>query len=280
MPNDSQTRKKKEESEEREIEQRTSPGGHIVYEAVHQEGLEELARSNSALAWSGLAAGLAMGFSLLSEAILQSRLPDAPWRPLIAKFGYCVGFLLVVLGRQQLFTENTLTVILPLLRKPGPRMFGNVVRLWLIVLACNLLGAFAIAWIMGNTDAVSVEVRQVMKELGLAAMNYRFGTLLLRGIFAGFLIALMVWLMPVAEAARVWVIIIVTYIVGIGDFSHIIAGSVDAFYVVGPDGAKVTDARRMSALKAALLSALDEAEAAPQATTRPNLQRARASVAR
>ena len=72
-----------------------------------------------------------------------------------------------------------------------------------------------------------------MKELGLAAMNYRFGTLLLRGIFAGFLIALMVWLMPVAEAARVWVIIIVTYIVGIGDFSHIIAGSVDAFYVVG-----------------------------------------------
>ena len=233
MPNDSQTRKKKEESEEREIEQRTSPGGHIVYEAVRQEGLEELARSNSALAWSGLAAGLAMGFSLLSEAILQSRLPDAPWRPLIAKFGYCVGFLLVVLGRQQLFTENTLTVILPLLRKPDPRMFGNVVRLWLIVLACNLLGAFAIAWIMGNTDAVSVEVRQVMKELGLAAMNYRFGTLLLRGIFAGFLIALMVWLMPVAEAARVWVIIIVTYIVGIGDFSHIIAGSVDAFYVVG-----------------------------------------------
>jgi len=233
MPNDSQTRKKKEESEEREIEQRTSPGGHIVYEAVRQEGLEELARSNSALAWSGLAAGLAMGFSLLSEAILQSRLPDAPWRPLIAKFGYCVGFLLVVLGRQQLFTENTLTVILPLLRKPDPRMFGNVVRLWLIVLACNLLGAFAIAWIMGNTDAVSVEVRQVMKELGLASMNYRFGTLLLRGIFAGFLIALMVWLMPVAETARVWVIIIVTYIVGIGDFSHIIAGSVDAFYVVG-----------------------------------------------
>jgi len=233
MPNDSQTRKKKEESEEREIEQRTSPGGHIVYEAVRQEGLEELARSNSALAWSGLAAGLAMGFSLLSEAILQSRLPDAPWRPLIAKFGYCVGFLLVVLGRQQLFTENTLTVILPLLRKPDPRMFGNVVRLWLIVLACNLLGAFAIAWIMGNTDAVSVEVREVMKELGLASMNHRFGTLLLRGIFAGFLIALMVWLMPVAEAARVWVIIIVTYIVGIGDFSHIIAGSVDAFYVVG-----------------------------------------------
>ena len=233
MPNDSKAKKKKEESEAHEIEERTSPGGHIVDEAVRQEGRDELERSNSALAWSGLAAGLAMGFSLLSEAILSSRLPDAPWRPLLAGFGYCVGFLLVVLGRQQLFTENTLTVILPLLRKPSAPLLGNVARLWAIVLVSNLVGAFAIGWTLGNTEAVSIEVRRAMDELGLAAMNHSFGVLLVRGIFAGFLIALMVWLMPFAEAARVWVIIIVTYIVGIGDFSHIIAGSVDVFYVVG-----------------------------------------------
>ncbi len=233
MPNDRKAKKAKEESEAQEIEERTSPGGHILYEAVRQEGLDELERSNSALAWSGLAAGLAMGFSLLTEAIVYSHLPDAPWRPLIAKFGYCVGFLLVVLGRQQLFTENTLTVILPLLRKPGARMFGNVARLWVIVLVCNLVGAFAMGWTLGNTEAVSMEVRRAMEELGLAAMNHSFWVLLVRGVFAGFLIALMVWLMPFAESARVWVIIIVTYVVGIGEFSHIIAGSVDAFYVVG-----------------------------------------------
>ncbi len=233
MPNERRKKQEKEESEEKEIQERTSPGGHIVYEAVRQEGLDELERSNSALAWSGLSAGLAMGFSLLSEGILASRMPDAPWRPLLAKFGYCVGFLLVVLGRQQLFTENTITVILPLLRKPGLRMFGNVARLWAIVLVCNLLGAFAIAWVLGNTDVVSPEVRHAMEELGLATMNHGFWTLLVRGIFAGFLISLMVWLMPFAESARVWVIIIVTYIVGIGDFSHIIAGSVDSFYLVG-----------------------------------------------
>jgi hypothetical protein len=64
MPNDPKAEKKKVESEEREIQERTSPGGHIVYEAVRQEGLDELKRSNSALAWSGLAAGLSMAFSL------------------------------------------------------------------------------------------------------------------------------------------------------------------------------------------------------------------------
>jgi formate/nitrite transporter FocA (FNT family) len=58
-----------------------------------------------------------MGFSMIAEGLLMSRLPDQPWRPLVAKFGYSAGFLIVILGRQQLFTKNTLTPILPLLQK-------------------------------------------------------------------------------------------------------------------------------------------------------------------
>ena len=225
-------RAKKSEHEEKQVEERSSPGGHIVYRAVHKEGQNELERSNSALAWSGLAAGLSMGFSLMSEALLSSHLPDTPWRLLIVKFGYSIGFLIVILGRQQLFTENTLTVILPLLRKHDARTFGNVVRLWSIVLAANLLGAFIVAWVMGNSNAFEPNVKQAMKEIGLISMNHDFFTLMMRAIFAGWMIALMVWLLPFAETARVGVIIIITYIVGIGEFSHIIAGSVDAFYLV------------------------------------------------
>jgi formate/nitrite transporter FocA (FNT family) len=75
-----------------------------------------------------------------------------------------------------------------------------------------------------------------MRELGFISMNHTFGALLLRGIFAGWLIALMVWLLPFAETARVWVIIIITYIVGVGEFSHTVAGSVDGFYVVVTGG--------------------------------------------
>lgn len=227
-------RKKAEKAgqEEKEVEQRSSPGGHIVYKAVHKEGVDELERGNSALAWSGLAAGLSMGFSLMSEGLIRSHLADTPWRILLTKFGYSIGFLVVILGRQQLFTENTLTVILPLLRKRDSRTFFNVVRLWSIVLVANLLGAFLIAWVMGNSNALEPNVRQAMKEIGLVSMNHDFFTLMVRGIFAGWLIALMVWLLPFAETARVGVIIIVTYIVGIGEFSHIVAGSVDAFYLV------------------------------------------------
>lgn len=234
MPNDQKpAAKNKAKAEEKEIEERSSPSGQIVYQAVQKEGEDELERSNGALAWSGLAAGLSMGFSLIAESLLRSHLPDVPWRPLIAKFGYCIGFLVVILGRQQLFTENTLTVILPLLRKKDLPTLGNVVRLWTIVLAANLLGTFLIAWLIGNTSALNPEVRQAMQDVGRASMNHGFGVLVLRGIFAGWLIALMVWVLPFAETARVWVIIFITYVVGLGEFSHIVAGSVDAFYLVG-----------------------------------------------
>src|SRR5437868_2963322 len=123
-----------QEKKQEEIIDRTSPPGEVVYAAVYREGEHELKRKTGELALSGLAAGLSMGFSMVSEALLQAHLPDAPWRPLISKLGYSVGFLVVILGRQQLFTKNTLTVILPLLREKKLAVLGRVGRLWAVVL--------------------------------------------------------------------------------------------------------------------------------------------------
>ncbi len=216
-----------------EAESRRSPSGAIVYGAIFKEGEDELKRSSSALAFSGFAAGLSMGFSLVTEGLLRAHLPDTAWRTLIAKLGYSMGFLIVVLGRQQLFTENTLTVILPLLRRWNLETLRNVARLWGVVLLANLLGAFLFAWVVGNTNVFAAPVRQAFAELGHDAMRNPFGTILIRGVFAGWLIALMVWLLPFAEVARVWVIIFITYVVGLGALSHVIAGSVETAYLVG-----------------------------------------------
>src|SRR5687768_1819898 len=129
------------DAEHREAQHRSAPTGRVVHEAILQEGDNELARPTSALFFSGLAAGLSMGFSVITEALLRNGLPAAPWRPLVAKLGYSVGFLIVVLGRQQLFTENTLTPILPLLLRKDRQTLLNVLRLWSTVLLANLLGA-------------------------------------------------------------------------------------------------------------------------------------------
>ena len=102
-------------AEKKQVEERLAIGANVVYETIRREGEDELNRTASALAWSALAAGLSMGFSFIAEGILMAHLPASPWRPLLTSAGYSVGFLIVVLGRQQLFTENTLTVVLPLL---------------------------------------------------------------------------------------------------------------------------------------------------------------------
>jgi formate-nitrite transporter family protein len=229
-----QEQQEQEEGEkelQEEAKQRSAISAHVVYEAIRTEGNDELKRSTSALFWSAFAAGLSMGFSMVAEALIQHALPDAPWRPLVSKFGYSVGFLIVILGRQQLFTENTLTPILPLLTERTPPMLRNVLRLWGIVLLANCLGALIFALVAAYTNVFDGGLRDTFREIGLHSLGSDFPTVLLRGVFAGWLIALLVWLLPFAESARVVVIIIMTFIIGLGGFAHIIAGSVEVFYL-------------------------------------------------
>lgn len=219
------------QSKAKDADNRTAPSGAVVYRAICTEGEDELDRATSALAWSGLAAGLSMGFSLVGQGIVQSRLPETDWRPLIVSFGYSIGFLIVVLGRQQLFTENTLTVILPLLQRHDKPTVRNVARLWTTVLLSNLAGAFIFAFVLARGSVFDEGVNTAFLRIAEDSIRAGFAITLLRGIFAGWLIALMVWLLPFAESARVWVIIIITYVVGLGGFSHVIAGSIDVMYL-------------------------------------------------
>jgi formate-nitrite transporter family protein len=215
-----------------EAHELSAPTGAVVYHAVRKEGEDELNRNTAALGWSGLAAGMSMGFSFATEALLRAGLPDAQWRPLVAKLGYSVGFLIVVLGRQQLFTENTLTVVLPAMRRRDSLMIANVARLWTTVLLSNLVGAAVFSWVVARAPVFQPAVREAMAALGREAIEPAFAAMLLRGIFAGWLIALMVWLLPFAETSRLWVIVIITYVVGLGRLSHVIAGSVDTLFLV------------------------------------------------
>lgn len=219
------------DEEVEEVETRSAPRPIVVYEVIRLEGEQELRRSASALAFSGLAAGLSMGFSFVTQGMLRAGLPDAPWQPLISCLGYSMGFLIVILGRQQLFTENTLTPILPLLHRATAQRAWRVARLWGIVLATNLVGALIFAAIVANTDALRETVQTALLAISHHAVDGAFWTLVTRGVFAGWLIALMVWLLPGAESARAVIVIIVTYVIGLGGFSHVIAGAVEVFYL-------------------------------------------------
>jgi formate/nitrite transporter FocA (FNT family) len=225
--------KRHEAEQEARAKDKGVPEGELIYRSVRQDGNHALELTAAELMWSGVAAGLSMGFSLVAEGLLRAHLPDAPWAPLVSKFGYAAGFLIVILGRQQLFTEQTLTVILPVLsRNRETDSLGNVARLWAIVLVSNLVGTAITAAATALTPAFPPELHQAFLQIGQEAMSLDFSTTLVRGIYAGFLIAVMVWLLPGAGAARLWIVVLLTYLVGLGAFTHIIAGSSECFYAV------------------------------------------------
>ena len=204
----------------------------IIYEIVRAEGVRELARPTASLFWSGFAAGLSIAFSLVAEGVLHAYLPDAPWRHLVASFGYTVGFIIVVLGRQQLFTENTITAVLPVMATPGLGELRRMLRLWGLVLASNLVGTALIGGLLAGAPLVEPAVHAGMLAVARDFFTLGAADMFWRGIVAGWLIATMVWLLPAAESAAIWVVLLITWLIAIAGLSHIIAGAVEAAFLL------------------------------------------------
>lgn len=204
----------------------------VIHEVLRQQGEEELKRPAGSLAWSGLAAGMSMGFSFLGLALMRSALPAAPWTRLVDSLGYTVGFLVVILGRQALFTESTLTAVLPVLVRRNRKTALATLRFWSVVLSCNLMGTYIFAGLVSIHGVFDVKVQESMVAIGTEAVGGGFWPTVVKALLAGWMIALMVWLLPSARTAKMFIVMLITYIVGIGGFSHIIAGSVDSAYAV------------------------------------------------
>lgn len=206
--------------------------GLVIHEIIREQGEHELKRRASALFWSALAAGLSMGLSFLAVVWLRAGLPDAPWRHLVTSLGYTAGFVAVVLGRQQLFTESTLTAVLPALTHRNAGAFAALARLWAVVLVGNIIGTWLIAGALNLSGVFEAEVYEAMAETGREAIGHPVWPTFVKAVFAGWIIALMVWLLPSSRSARLWVIVFMTYLIAAGKLSHIIAGSSEGAWTV------------------------------------------------
>jgi len=147
--------------------------------------------------WSGIAAGIALSLSVYCQAFLLAGLEGSDYASVIACFGYTVGFVIVVLGRLQLFTENTITVVLPLLSQFSKRCLVETLRLWGIVFAANMVGTFSSAW--GAIHIFPADKTAAFLEVSHHLLDYSFWDCFVLGIPSGFLIAVMVWLLLIAD---------------------------------------------------------------------------------
>ena len=216
----------------KDVEELATPRTPVIYEVVRRLGDEEMQRPVTSLWWSGVAAGLSISFSLLSQAILTAHLPEGSWQPLVVSFGYCIGFIMAVLSRQQLFTESTITAVLPVAADVTWRNILRMVRLWAIVLAANLAGTLFAALFCTFTPALSGDIYNGMLEISRDLLAFGWWEMVFRAIAAGFLMAAMVWLMPGAEGAQFHVITLMTWLIAVGGFTHIVAGSMESYLLV------------------------------------------------
>ena len=198
-----------------------------IFDRAATAGEEELDRRPHNLAFSALAAGLAMGMSGLGVALLLSVLGQNRGGETVAYLAYPLGFIVVIIGRQQLFTENTLFPVAAVLADRS--LLARTARLWGVVLGANLVGTTLFGLLATRTSALPPEAVPELAKLGADAAGQPFWTVFWTAVVAGWLIALVAWLVTASTdtVGQVLLILLVTYVVGLGKFAHSIAGSAE-----------------------------------------------------
>jgi formate-nitrite transporter family protein len=196
-----------------------------IYEQVSRNAKRELARPNKALAISGVVGGLTMGLTALGVSIIAAQLGSGSIARFIAFLLYPLGFMAVILGRGQLFTENTLYPVALILAER--RHVLSTLRLWAVVFPSNVAGAFLFAMLCARTKALQPEILAAMAQFGVDAAHMTSKQVFWSGVVGGWIIALVAWLVSgshsiTGSVALIWSL---TFIVGLGHFAHCIASS-------------------------------------------------------
>ncbi len=206
---------------------------HEVFNSVMASARAELDRSSLGLAFSGLSAGLNIGFSFVAVAAVLGIAGAGGSGALLAAVAYPVGFIIIILARAQLFTENTLTPVLLVLDEFTRENLLNTLRLWGVVLASNLLGAFLFSLLLAEFRiAPHIELGWLVAA-ARAAYEGAWGEQFVRGLLGGWLIAIMVWTLHVGESALAEIVLvwIAAFLIQLAGFSHSIAGAVEVLFL-------------------------------------------------
>ena len=214
-----------------------------IHDHVVEAAEEELERPASELMLSAVASGLLVSFSFVAGAFLVSHGP-ASQKALLLAAAYPLGFAFVVVAQHQLFTENTLEPVLPLLEKRDRESLRKMLRLWGLVLLGNLIGTSIFALALAHTPALEPEMKEPLTAVALQALEGGAGIVFYKAIWAGWLVALMAWLLGSTKSTPAQLILIwlATAPIAAFGFRHSIAGSTEVFYLAATGAASLRDA--------------------------------------
>jgi formate/nitrite transporter FocA (FNT family) len=202
-----------------------------IHENVLRPAEHEIRRSATALLLSALAAGLVIGFSCLGGAFAAHVAPE-PYEHAAAAAAYPLGFIFVIMARSELFTENTLVPVVPLLERRDLDTLRLVARIWFLLLAGNLVGTLLFALTLAGTEVLRPEYAAELLQISRQATEGGFLQTAYAAVFAGWLMALLAWLLAstTSTLAQIVLIWLCTAPISALHFRHSIVGSTEAFY--------------------------------------------------
>ena len=205
-----------------------------IFKRVLSTADHELEASNLYLFWSALGAGGALGLTFLARVIFTESAGEME-PGIVGNILYPIGFLIIVLGRYQLFTENTLTPVVLVLTRLAS--LANLLRLWVVVFVGNMVGAILVAAAIAYSNVLTPERTLKAMEMSHHAVETPWLEIFYRGIIAGSIVAAMVWLVHAVRDSigRAMVIYVLMYFIGVGSFFHVITSSIEAFYAAFSD---------------------------------------------
>ena len=211
-----------------------------------EEGLHEMKRPNSGLLLSALSAGLDIGFGPLLMAVVLSHSgtgSSALFREIAVSSAYAIGFMFVILGQSDLFTEHTVLAILPVL--DGRASALDLGRIWGLIYVGNLVGCGVfVALTFVVAPGLDVVHPGTFTEIADVLVQYSWWMTFIAAILAGWLMGLLSWLVVAARGTTGTILVIwfVSGAIGFAHLPHSIAGSVEVLFgVLGSADISVMD---------------------------------------
>ena len=194
-----------------------------IWEVAKDEGERRLARRWPALVATGFVGGadIMIGVFVLaatSAAVTAAAGPELGHLAGSLVFG--VGFVMLIVGRGELFTENFLVPVSTVLaRRAQPR---SLLRLWVITFVANYAGILLVTLIMKTTGVLQPETLAAAAEPAETLVARDGLPSLLSAILAGAVMTLMTWLTHAAEQdiGRIVIALLIGFVIALGTFNH------------------------------------------------------------
>jgi formate/nitrite transporter FocA (FNT family) len=206
-----------------------------IYERVQKEGRRRLSRPVLELAATALVGGFDVAFGVIAYAIVAGLVDahsNAQLARLMGALAFGIGFVFVVVGRSELFTENFLVPIAGLDRDDRGSWL-KLGELWAAALVLNLVGGAVLALVATSGGVLPAEAQPALTSLAERLAHSGALTAFLSALVAGALMTLMTWFVEGA-AESMGVRIVMSWIVGtvivLGTFNHAIVSTIELVF--------------------------------------------------